>query len=140
MIDAIRLGGRARSQLISLKRKTGIENWNVLCRWAFALSINEESRPRNIDQPLDGGIEMAWHTFAGEYDEIYEALLIQRCLDDGLDATPAEMNRQLRQHLYRGIGYLAAGKRIKNIVDLAQLKTSGVDTDEVATAMPANSV
>jgi len=138
MIEAIRLGGRARNQLISLKRRTGIENWNILCRWAFALSLNEESRPRNVDQPFEGGIEMAWHTFAGEFDEIYEALLTQRCLDDGLDATPTEMNRQLRQHLYRGIGYLAAGKRINNIVDLAMLKMERGNSDEDASAMPAS--
>ena len=87
--------------------------------------MSEDSRPRSVDQPLDGGIEMTWHTFAGEYDAIYEALLLQRCADDGIDVTPSELSKQLRQHLYRGIGYLAAGKRINNIADLALLETHG---------------
>ena len=138
MIDTIRLGGRARNQLISLKRKTGIENWNILCRWAFTLSINEESRPRSVDQPLDGGIEMTWHTFAGEYDAIYEALLLQRCANDGIDVTPSELSKQLRQHLYRGIGYLAAGKRINNIADLALLETHGNTTERSSAASPTS--
>lgn len=122
MIDTIRLGKRARNQLIGLKRRTGIENWNILCRWAFTLSIAEKSRPRNSNQPLDGGIEMTWHTFAGEYNEIYEALLRQRCIDDGLATNLEELQKTLRHHLHRGIGYLAARNRIKNIVDMTGLR------------------
>ena len=97
--------------------------------------MSEDSRPRSVDQPLDGGIEMTWHTFAGEYDAIYEALLLQRCADDGLDVTPGELSKQLRQHLYRGIGYLAAGKRINNIADLALLETNGNTTEKSSVAL-----
>ncbi|WP_435947067.1 DndE family protein [Dryocola sp. BD586] len=32
-IDNVRLSEKAKQQLITLKRRTGIENWNVLCRW-----------------------------------------------------------------------------------------------------------
>jgi len=118
VIDVIRLGKRARYQLISLKRKTGINNWNILCRWAFALSISEKSRPRDLHQPLDGGVEMTWHTFAGEYEEIFEALIRQRCLNDGLEANAEDIQSQLRRHIYRGIGYLAVASRVSNIKDL----------------------
>lgn len=122
MIDTIRLGKRARNQLIGLKRRTGIENWNILCRWAFTLSIAEKSQPRDSNQPLDGGVEMTWHTFAGEYDEIYEALLKQRCSDDGVATDSEELQRALRRHLHRGIGYLAARNRINNVADMAVLR------------------
>ena len=34
-IDRIKLSQSARDQLIKLKRITKIDQWNVLCRWAF---------------------------------------------------------------------------------------------------------
>ena len=124
MLESIRLGKRAKNQLVSLKRKTGISNWNILCRWAFVLSIAEPSRPRRVTESLDEGVEMTWRTFGGEYTEIYEALLTKRCIDDGVPLSPTDMSQQFRFHVYRGIGYLAAGKRISNIGDLATLSTS----------------
>lgn len=121
MIESIRLGSRAKNQLTSLKRKTGIPNWNVLCRWAFVLSVREPSRPRQVSDPLEGGVEMAWRTFGGDYSDIYEALLKARCLVDEHELTPSELSRQLRQHIYRGIGYLASSKHVTNIADLSAL-------------------
>ena len=136
MVEVIRLGRRVRNQLISLKRKTGIEHWNILCRWAFTLSLSEKSRPRAVNHPLDGGIEMTWRTFGGEYVDIYEALLIKRCIDDELALTPAELSQQLRFHLYRGIGYLAVNRRINNVADLAILS---VDRRIASSATTASS-
>ena len=34
-VEHIRLSKQAKNQLIKLKRVTGIEHWNVLCRWAL---------------------------------------------------------------------------------------------------------
>ena len=132
MIDSIRLGKRAKHQLISLKRKTGIPNWNVLCRWAFVLSIREPSRPRQVSDSLDGGVEMTWRTFGGDYADIYEALLKSRCLSDKHELTPSELSQQLRQHIYRGIGYLATSNRISNVAELAALALIQQTTSNVA--------
>jgi len=115
------LGKRAKNQLISLKRKTGIPNWNVLCRWAFVLSIREPSRPRQVSDPLEGGVEMTWRTFGGDHADIYEAILKARCLNDEHEITPTELSRQLRQHIYRGIGYLASSNRIANVAEMAKI-------------------
>jgi DNA sulfur modification protein DndE len=132
MIESLRLGNRAKNQLISLKRRTGIANWNVLCRWAFVLSIREPSRPRQVSDPLEGGVEMTWRTFGGDYADIYEALLKARCLVDEHELTPSELSRQLRQHIYRGIGYLAASNRITNVADLSALAAEPVGSTDVA--------
>jgi DNA sulfur modification protein DndE len=64
---------------------------------------------------------MTWRTFGGEYADVYEALLKMRCLSEGLDLAQAELSQLLRCHIYRGIGYLAANKRITNIADLVSL-------------------
>jgi DNA sulfur modification protein DndE len=117
---------------MTLKRKTGIPNWNVLCRWAFVLSIKEPSRPRQVSDPLEGGVEMTWRTFGGDYADIYEALLKARCLSDEHELTPSDLSRQLRQHIYRGIGYLATSNRIANVADLSVLALNKQPTSDVA--------
>jgi len=124
-IKQIRLSNQAKDQLIRLKTKTGIQQWNILCRWAFCLSLKEPTPPTPIDIPADSNVEMAWHVFCGEQHELYLALIKQRCVRDRLDTSPETLNRQFRLHLHRGIGYLATPNRIKSISDLVVLgKTS----------------
>ena len=43
-IDHIRLSQQAKDQLIKLKRVTGIEHWNVLCRWALCVSADRTAQ------------------------------------------------------------------------------------------------
>ncbi|HEY3364926.1 MAG TPA: DNA sulfur modification protein DndE [Symbiobacteriaceae bacterium] len=102
------LSNQAKEQLARLKGKTGIKNWNVLCRWALCLSLRSPNPPPDINHPADSNVEMSWETFAGEYQELYAALLVQRCLNDGLGSDPEVLARQFRLHLHRGIGYLAS--------------------------------
>src|SRR5690606_17490594 len=63
--------------------------------------------------------------FGGEYHELYTALLIQRCLDEGLEVTPANISKLLRVHLHRGIAYLSTTNFISSIEDLLSLVASG---------------
>jgi DNA sulfur modification protein DndE len=120
-IKQIRLSNQAKDQLIRLKTKTGIQQWNILCRWAFCLSLHEPTPPTPIDIPADSNVEMAWHVFGGEQHELYFALLKQRCLNDRLDISAETLNRQFRLHLHRGIGYLATPNRIRSVADLLAL-------------------
>jgi len=53
MIETIRISEKGKQQLTRLKRKTGIENWNTLCRWAFCLSLSESSIPPEEEIPSD---------------------------------------------------------------------------------------
>jgi DNA sulfur modification protein DndE len=117
-IEHIRLSQQAKDQLTKLKRVTGIEHWNVLCRWAFCASLAEPTRPAPGRVPSDSSVEMSWRVFAGSHQEIYLALLKQRCLNDGLELTPDELAVQFRLHLHRGIAYLAADRDLRNVSDL----------------------
>ncbi len=123
-IKQIRLSNQAKDQLIRLKTKTGIQQWNILCRWALCLSLKEPTPPTPIDIPTDSNVEMTWHVFGGEQHELYLALIKQRCVRDRLDTLPETLNRQFRLHLHRGIGYLATPNRIKSISDLVVLGKS----------------
>jgi DNA sulfur modification protein DndE len=49
-------------------------------------------------------VEMAWKTFAGQYDQVYEAILKQRIIEDNLPIE--DSSYWFRIHLHRGISYL----------------------------------
>lgn len=117
-IETVRLNGRARNQLVTLKRRTGIENWNVLCRWAFCASLAEKHAPRPGSAGGDAAVEMTWRTFGGEFSDIYLGLLKQRCVEDGLELTDSTLGEQLKLHLHRGIGYLTSRKDFTEIEGL----------------------
>lgn len=103
-IEHVRLSEKAKQQLITLKRRTGIDNWNILCRWALCLSLSEKSLPPHEDIVTDSSIEMTWKTFGGEHSEIYLSLIRKRTFDDyGNDA---DINYYFKLHLHRGISYL----------------------------------
>lgn len=114
-VEHIRLSQQAKDQLLRLKRKTGIQHWNVLCRWAFCISLAEPGIPPPAKIPADSSVEMTWKVFGGAYSDIYLALLKQRCLQDGLGTLDEVLASQFRLHLHRGIGYLAADRQITSI-------------------------
>jgi DNA sulfur modification protein DndE len=73
-IETVRVSKHGRDQLIRLKSRTGIETWNILCRWAFCLSLSDKSPVREEHIVSDNAIEMTWRTFTGEFEEIYRAM------------------------------------------------------------------
>ncbi len=124
-IERITLSQQARDQLVTLKRRTGIKNWNVLCRWAFCTSLAEASIPPKAEIPADSSLEMSWRVFGGEYQYVYLALLRERCKLDGLGGRNAVLVRQFRLHLHRGISYLAADKQMNGIAELIRCTFPG---------------
>ena len=118
IIKQIRLSSSAKDKLSRLKGKTGIKNWNVLCRWAFCFSLHENTIPTDIPIVADSNVEMSWYTFAGEYSEIYEALIIEWCAEKGIELTEENLSKYFKLHLERGISYLTGTNFIKSLDDL----------------------
>ena len=119
-LETIRLSERAKQQLITLKRNTGIENWNVLCRWAFCVSMSESSKPPAEGQNNSSSVEMHWKTFAGHEEDAYRAILLARMTQDFGAFTALQVATQFRLHLHRGISRLA-GRKIRSIADLVEM-------------------
>ena len=117
-IENVRVSEKARQQLITLKRKTGIRNWNTLCRWGLCASLAEQSIPPETKIPADSSVEMTWRTFGGEYADVYLALIRQRCQADGLGTDDEVVAAQFRLHLHRGIANLAGDRTLRSIQDL----------------------
>jgi DNA sulfur modification protein DndE len=120
-IKQFRVSAQARDQLIRLKTRTGITQWNILCRWAFCLSMRQPTPPTPIEIPSDSNIEMTWQVFGGETHELILALLKERCEQEGLGTSDEVLLRQFRLHLHRGISHLATPQAIRSISDLVRL-------------------
>jgi DNA sulfur modification protein DndE len=123
-VDHIRLSQQAKDQLIKLKRVTGIEHWNVLCRWALCVSLAEQGIPPPAKIPADSNLEMSWKVFGGRHADLYLALLKERCIRDELGIDPETLAQQFRLHLHRGISYLFGNKHLRKIDDLISLAVS----------------
>ena len=116
--DRIRLSQTAKDQLTKLKRITKIDQWNILCRWAFCRSLAEPTVPSPVPIPSDSNVEMTWRVFGGEMSDILLIALKQRCHNDGLGTERETLANQFRLHLHRGISYLAGDPNFKKIEDL----------------------
>ena len=113
-VEHIRVSKQAREQLSRLKRYTGIDQWNILCRWALCRSLAESSVPPPAKIPADSNLEMSWRVFGGRHHELYLALIKERCLRDGFAIDEETLAQQFRLHLHRGIAYLASDRDIRN--------------------------
>jgi len=121
IVKQIRLSTASKEKLSRLKGKTGIKNWNVLCRWAFCFSLHEGTIPTDVPIVADSNVEMSWYTFAGEYSEIYEALMTEWCIEKDIEPTEDNLAKYFKLHLERGIAYLSGTNFIKSINDLLDL-------------------
>lgn len=121
MIKQIKLSAKARDQLIRLKSRSGITQWNILCRWALVVSMKEEMPPTVVEIPADSNVEMSWQVFGGDLSGLYWMIVKARCLKDGLETDDATIAQQFRLHLHRGISYLATPSTINDIGDLVGL-------------------
>ena len=121
LVKQIRLSTASKEKLSRLKGKTGIKNWNVLCRWAFCFSLHEGTVPTDVPIVADSNVEMSWYTFTGEYSEIYESLMTAWCLEKEIEPTEENLSKYFKLHLERGIAYISGTNFIKSIDDLLDL-------------------
>lgn len=119
MIERIRLNAAARNQLATLKRRTGIEHNNAICRHALCISLANPSVPPDENLTFGGGVEIEWRTFTGGEDELYLNFLTVRLLHDGQKPTPEALRTCLVQHVHRGLSYLVSRREEDLLVELA---------------------
>lgn len=125
IIKQIKLTNVSKDRLGRLKGKTGIKNWNVLCRWALCYSLSESTMPTDILIVADSNVEMSWYTFGGEYSDIYDALMIAWCKRIGLPTDEETLAKYFKLHIERGIAHLSGTNFIKNLDDLLGLAIEG---------------
>lgn len=103
----LRITNRGRDQLIQIKRKTGIDHWNIICRWALVQSLKEQTVPPKLDESGESTVEMSWDVFSGGTGVVYWEILVQWTLEMGLDPNVEPMTDLFRRHIHRGISAIA---------------------------------
>lgn len=121
MIKQVRLSNQSKDRLSRLKGKTGIKNWNVLCRWALCFSLSEKTIPTDLELNLDSNVEMSWYTFGGEYQEIYGIMVKAWCIEMELPHDDKTIAKYFKLHLERGIAHLSGTNFIRSLNDLLDL-------------------
>jgi DNA sulfur modification protein DndE len=114
-VETIRLGKQAKDQLMKIKRNTGIENWNIICRWALCVSLRETTPPPFVKSSTEDGVEMTWKVFSGEFADLYAALIGLPPAIGGGKGKSNETTNLIHAHIHRGLGYLASGNDTRTI-------------------------
>lgn len=126
IVKQVRLSQRSKEKLSRLKGKTGIKNWNILCRWALCYSLGEKTLPTDIEIQADSNLEMSWYTFGGEYSELYDALMRAWCIEMKLPTDEKTLSKYFYLNLERGIAHLSGTGFIKSLDDLIKLAVKEV--------------
>lgn len=110
MIERVKLTAAAKQQLITLKRRTGIEHYNTICRHALAVSLSNPAPAPVENLQFTNGLEIDWEVFSGGCGNTYLNILFLRTLQDSGDCTVQQIRQTLSSHLHRGLSYLASRK------------------------------
>jgi DNA sulfur modification protein DndE len=142
-VETVRVNRQGREQLMKLKRLSGIEHWNSLCRLALMASLREKVTPPALSHPdYEGGVEMSWKVFAGDHGDILSLCLRLRAHRDGLSSSQDDIALTLRSHLHRGLGYLVADRDTRSISELCAFwfLRPGKSADENVATVPVKKV
>jgi len=118
-MERIKLSASARNQLATLKRRTGIEHNNSLCRHALCISLANPSVPPEENFSFAGGLEIDWRTLTGGQEALYTNLLIVRLLADGKRVSEEAIRQTFLLHVHRGLSYLVSRREEDLLFELA---------------------
>jgi DNA sulfur modification protein DndE len=118
-MERVKLTGTARNQLATIKRRTGIEHNNAICRHALCISLANPSVPPDENFAFAGGLEIDWRTLTGGQDDLYTNLLIVRLLSEGKRVSEDAIRQVFLQHVHRGLSYLVSRREEDLLAELA---------------------
>ena len=121
-IDILRTSSNVKSSLTRIKTITGISNWNIICRWAFCLSLKQTSLPREVEEKLDG-VEIDYDTLVGKNKSIYTQLLINNLVTHNVALDKKNLTKYLYAHVNRGVNIIYTNK-LKDISELMAFTNS----------------
>ena len=119
-MERIKLNAAARNQLTTLKRRTGIEHNNAICRHAMCTSLANPSVPPNESFSFGGGIEIDWRTLTGGQDALYYNLLAVRLLSEGKRVNDESIRQTFVLHVHRGLSYLVSRREEDLLQEMAK--------------------
>ena len=118
-MDRIKLTAAARNQLATVKRRTGIEHNNVICRHGLCISLANPSIPPEEDYVFSGGLEIDWKVLTGGKEALYYNLLVTRMTVDHIPINEEMIRLTFTQHVHRGLSYLVSRRDDDLLIGLA---------------------
>lgn len=116
-VEHVRVSAKGKDILIKIKRNTGLEHWNEICRIALCRSLVNPTPPPKFERSGESSIDIEWKTFAGQYQKELAALTIIRAVKDGVDTSKKDMiSDYFRSHIERGIASLQNTKNLNSLV------------------------
>lgn len=119
-MERVKLTAAAKNQLATLKRRTGIEHNNALCRHALCISLANPSIPPDENFSFAGGLEIDWRTLTGGQEDLYTNLLAVRLLADGKRVSEEAIRQTFLLHVHRGLSYLMGRREDNLLTELAK--------------------
>lgn len=115
-VEHVRVSIRSKEILIKIKRRTGLEHWNEICRIALCRSLANPTQPHTLDKTSESSIDIEWKTLTGCFQNELIALVLLRAKKDGVNLSKKDaISDYFRMHLERGINSL---QNIKVLTDL----------------------
>jgi DNA sulfur modification protein DndE len=137
-MERIKLSVSARNQLATLKRRTGIEHNNVICRHALCISLANPSVPPDENFSFVGGLEIDWRTLTGGQEALYTNLLVVRLLSDGKRISEEAIRQTFLLHVHRGLSYLVGRREEDLLTGLGSELCTKSDYTICSPPVPAN--
>jgi DNA sulfur modification protein DndE len=118
-VEHVRVSERGKDILVKIKRYTGLEHWNEICRIALCASLANPLPPTKVDKLADSNIDIEWKTFAGAYQSELASLTLLRAHKDGINISDKDhVTSYFRSHLERGIASLQTVKKLSSIYEM----------------------
>jgi len=124
-MERVKLTSAARNQLATIKRRTGIEHNNAICRHALCISLANPSVPPNENFSFSGGLEIDWRTLTGGQEDLYTNLLIVRLLNEGKGVSEESIRQTFLLHVHRGLSYLVSRRDEDLLIEMSNTLSKG---------------
>jgi DNA sulfur modification protein DndE len=116
-IDNVKICEKDKEILIKIKKNTGIDQWNVLCRIAFLLTV--QKKYKFASNYGVSKIDLDWKTFSGKYDEILKLLIDYSAKEVSLSGEKIQSHsKYLEKKISLGISEM---KKVKNVLDICKI-------------------
>lgn len=117
-VEHVRISTKGKEMLLRIKKRTGIEQWNDLCRIAYCRSLANPSFPVHNSITSNTALDIEWKTFSGSYHKELSSLTRLRARNDNIDVNNKDaLASYFRAHMERGIASL---QNIKNLSDIVR--------------------
>lgn len=118
-VEHVKISAKGRDVLIKIKRRTGLEHWNEICRLALCKSLANNTQPPRVAKFGETAIDIEWKVFAGSYSDVLVALVMIKAKKDGIEISNGEaVSSYFRCHMERGIFIVKETPELMSLISI----------------------